>query len=161
MYTWQPTNLTVDWSDFRKPSTVRAAPLVENVVAEDCLFKMIKQLLGNKPSLRLVFRVRLHYFILKLFDCVVTGPLILRRGIESRSQSLAVLCADLREHLLIQLNWWHFALLDLESLKELLLPTAEAIDLFVSDHQRFHHDLFRNFVGPRFNHHDSFFTSCN
>src|SRR5215213_3473375 len=61
----QPTNLTGDRSNLRKPSPVGTATFVQDVVAEDIFFQVIEDEFRHLSSFRLIFWIGIGNFFLE------------------------------------------------------------------------------------------------
>src|SRR3569832_268172 len=59
MHAWQPADFGCDRTNLGKAPSIGPPSFVENVVAENCLFELVKDQFGHHASLRLIFRIRL------------------------------------------------------------------------------------------------------
>src|ERR1043165_10168813 len=102
----QPANFTVDGTNFRKASAGGTATVIQNVVAENLLLKMVETLLGHQTSFGLILGIRLDDFFFQVVDRGITGALFLARSVERGAQSFGIVPVDFSQHLFVE--HWRF-----------------------------------------------------
>src|SRR2546421_328841 len=90
----QPTNLARDRSNLREAATIRAASVVQDVVAENRLFEMIENLFRHLSLLRLIFWIGFDDLFFERVNRSVTRALLLLRRIERGAQTLRVVALN-------------------------------------------------------------------
>src|SRR5207253_9803732 len=73
----QPADFAVNRANPWEASPVRAATMIQNVIAEDLLLQMVENLLGHLSPLELIFGMRFDDFLLQRIDGRVAGAFFL------------------------------------------------------------------------------------